>query len=142
MSGTALAESAGIVNEITDRAILAALGRQLNHAVQRQSVAVGNLANLDTPGYKARTVTFGDVLDGELQGASLARTQPGHLSGSAAPDGIAAAADGLPERRDGNNVQLDRELLDLTRASSEFSAAQTALAAKFRLVRYAINEGR
>jgi hypothetical protein len=28
------------------------------------------------------------------------------------------------------------------RAAGDFSAAQTALAAKFRLVRYAINEGK
>ena len=50
---------------------------------------------------------------------------------------------GLAERRDGNNVQLDRELLGIyTRASGDFSAAQTVLSAKFRLVRYAINDGR
>jgi flagellar basal body rod protein FlgB len=49
---------------------------------------------------------------------------------------------GLATRRDGNNVQLDRELLSMSRASADFSAAQTVLAAKFRLVRYAINEGR
>jgi flagellar basal body rod protein FlgB len=49
---------------------------------------------------------------------------------------------GLPARRDGNTVQLDRELLTMGKASGEFAAAQTALAAKFRLVRYAINEGR
>jgi flagellar basal-body rod protein FlgB len=131
------------VNEINDRAILAALGRQMTNAVQRQSVAAGNLANLDTPGYKARTVAFGDVLDGELQApAALARTQGGHLGGVAVGDGAQVEAEGLPERRDGNNVQLDRELLNMTRAAGEFSAAQTALAAKFRLVRYAINEGR
>ena len=131
------------MNEINDRAILAALGRQMTNAVQRQSVAAGNLANLDTPGYKARAVTFGDVLDGELQSPeALARTQAGHLSGVTAGDGAPVEAEGLPMRRDGNTVQLDRELLNLTRASGEFSAAQTALAAKFRLVRYAINEGR
>jgi len=39
-------------------------------------------------------------------------------------------------------VQLDRELLALGRAGGDFNAAQTILAAKFRLVRYAINEGR
>ncbi|MCC7180136.1 MAG: flagellar basal body rod protein FlgB [Acidobacteria bacterium] len=131
------------MNEITDRAILAALGRQMTNAVQRQSVAAGNLANIDTPGYKARAVTFGDVLDGELQGAAVpARTSPGHLGGVTATDGVSAEAEGLAARRDGNTVQLDRELLNMTRASGEFSAAQTALAAKFRLVRYAINEGR
>ena len=49
---------------------------------------------------------------------------------------------GLEARRDGNNVQLDRELLAMSTANGEFNAAQTILAAKFRLVRYAINEGR
>lgn len=131
------------MNEITDRAILAALGRQLSHAVQKQSVAAGNLANLDTPGFKARAVSFGDVLDSEIADpAAPVRTSASHLSGATPPDGAQVEAEGLPARRDGNTVQLDRELLNLTRASGEFSAAQTALAAKFRLVRYAINEGR
>jgi hypothetical protein len=39
-------------------------------------------------------------------------------------------------------VVLDQELLTMGRAAGDFSAAQTALAAKFRLVRYAINEGK
>ena len=43
---------------------------------------------------------------------------------------------------DGNNVQLDRELFTMTRASADFAAAEAALAAKFRLIRFAINEGR
>ena len=47
-----------------------------------------------------------------------------------------------PARRDGNTVVLDHELLTMNRAAGDFSAAQTALAAKFRLVRYAINDGR
>ena len=51
-------------------------------------------------------------------------------------------AEGLATRRDGNNVELDRELLHMSRASSDFSAAQTALSAKFRLVRYAISESK
>jgi flagellar basal body rod protein FlgB len=51
-------------------------------------------------------------------------------------------AEGLAARRDGNTVQLDRELLTMTQAAGEFARAQTALAAKFRLVRYAIGEGR
>ena len=130
------------MNEIPDGAILAALGRQMTNAVQRQSVAASNLANLDTPGYKTRAVTFADALDGELHAEAMARTDQGHLPGTPAGSGLESEATGLLARRDGNNVQLDRELLALTRASGEFTAAQTALAAKFRLVRYAINEGR
>ena len=45
-------------------------------------------------------------------------------------------------QRNGNNVQLDRELLEINKAMGDFNAAQTVLAAKFRLVRYAINDGR
>jgi len=39
-------------------------------------------------------------------------------------------------------VQVDRELLEMTRAGGDFARAQTALAAKFRLIRYAINDGK
>jgi flagellar basal-body rod protein FlgB len=113
------------VNDITDNAIMTALGRQMTKAVAREAVAAGNLANIDTPGYRAREATFNDALDDELGQTATVRE----------------VVD-LPTRRDGNNVQLDRELLSLNRASADFSAAQTALAAKFRLVRYAINEGR
>jgi flagellar basal-body rod protein FlgB len=127
------------VPEITDHALLAALGRQMNAAVARQTVAASNLANLDTPGFRTREASFDDALDTRLGG--LQRTNDKHL---ASPDsgGQVAEVSGLQSRRDGNNVQLDRELLAMTRAAGDFSKAQTALAAKFRLVRYAINEGR
>ena len=115
-------------NTIPDSAIVAALGRQLNRAVARQQVAASNIANLDTPGFRARDVKFAETLDASLQ-----------TSGPDSP--IVTEAEGRAARRDGNTVQLDRELLNLTRASGDFSAAQTVLAAKFRLVRYAITEG-
>lgn len=131
------------MSEITDGAILAALRRQLTTAVQRQSVAASNLANLDTPGYRTREASFADALNDELGPDALLRTNPRHLAGPEGAGGSATReAEGLASRRDGNNVQLDRELLALNRAAGDFSAAQTALAAKFKLVRYAINEGR
>jgi flagellar basal-body rod protein FlgB len=137
--GIGLAQGPGIVPEITDHAILAALGRQMNAAVSRQTVAASNLANLDTPGYRTREVSFDDALETRLGGVQ--RTNAQHLAAPTDPGAVAEAA-GLASRRDGNNVQLDRELLAMTRAAGDFSKAQTALAAKFRLVRYAINEGR
>ena len=128
------------MNEISDSAVVATLRRQMTVAVARQVAAAGNLANIDTPGFKAREVTFDETL--LRKAGTIAATDPGHLTTQAGGTGIAVREAVGPARRDGNTVQLDRELLTMSRAAGDFAAAQTALAAKFRLVRYAINEGR
>ena len=125
-----------------DSAIMAALGRQMTQAVAKQAVAAGNLANLDTPNYRTREATFDDVLNGEMQKVKMTITDQHQIASSAQSTPKTAEVDGLESRRDGNNVQLDRELLTMTKASGDFAAAQQALSAKFRLIRFAINEGR
>jgi flagellar basal-body rod protein FlgB len=127
---------------ISDSAIAAVLRRQMTLAAAQELASAGNLANLSTPGYHAREA-FEAALDGALPGVALATTDPRHLpldrDAGALPT---REIEGLAERRDGNTVQLDRELLSMATASADFKAAQTALAAKFRLVRYALTEGR
>ena len=125
---------------ISDSAITAALRRQMTLAAAQELVSAGTLANLSTPGYRAREA-FEAAL-GEA-GIELAATDPAHLAirERTGPTSTREVT-GLAERRDGNNVQLDRELLTMATASADFKAAQTALAAKFRLVRYALSESR
>jgi flagellar basal-body rod protein FlgB len=108
-------------------------------AVAKQVASAGNLANVDTPDYKAVEVSFQGALDDRL--AAPVATHPGHLSATSKAVSV-QEIQGVTPRRDGNTVQLDHELLTMNRAGGDFSAAQTALAAKFRLVRYAISEGR
>lgn len=84
---------------------------------QRQQVLASNIANADTPNYKARDLDFKAALQGALQAtpaagsATLATTAPGHL---AAKPGLAADA-GLLYRTpaqgsvDGNTVDMDAE---------------------------------
>jgi flagellar basal-body rod protein FlgB len=128
------------INGISDSALVAALRRQMTISFAKQVAAAGNLANVDTPDYKAVEVNFQSALDERL--APPAATHAGHLSSNASSAAQVQEIQGATPRRDGNTVQLDRELLTMGRAGGDFSAAQTALAAKFRLVRYAINEGR
>jgi len=131
------------MNTISDSAVMAALGRQLNKAVATQGVAAGNLANIDTPGYRAKELDFGDVLNGAVQQLRLSVTNSGQLPGLGGSKVQTKEAEGLESRRDGNNVQIDHELLSMTRASGDFAAAQAALSAKFRLIRFALaGEGR
>jgi flagellar basal-body rod protein FlgB len=130
------------VSEISDAAVIAALRRQMTLAAARQVVSAGNLANVDTPGYKARELDFERALENSLAGGALRTTDPRHLQAPDQSGPATSEASDLSARRDGNTVQIDRELLAMSRASGDFARAQTALAAKFRLVRYAITESR
>jgi len=128
------------MNEISDSALVAALRRQMTISVARQVASAGNLANVDTPDYKAVEVSFQSALDERL--APPVATNPRHFSHDMAASASIREIPDVTPRRDGNTVQLDQELLTMNKAGADFSAAQTALAAKFRLVRYAISEGR
>ena len=125
---------------ISDAALIAALRRQMTVATARQVATTGNLANVDTPGYKAKEVSFDQALGEKLMPVNS--TYPTHLGSARSVNYNVRETPGLEERRDGNNVQLDRELVNMNQAQGDFAAAQTALAAKFRLVRYALNESR
>jgi flagellar basal-body rod protein FlgB len=94
---------------------------------------------VDTPNYKAVEPTFADALKGQLQ---MTATRPNHINPADASKGLMHEIKDAVARRDGNTVELDRELLTMQRASGDFAAAQTALAAKFKLVRYAISESK
>ena len=125
---------------ISDSQLIAALRRQMTVASARQVATTGNLANYDTPGYKTKEVSFESMLGQKM--LPMTGTRKGHIGTSTSTSVPVLETQGLAERRDGNNVQLDRELLNMNQASGDFSAAQTALSAKFRLVRYALNESK
>lgn len=130
------------MNELTDAAVVAALRRSMTVAAAKQVVSASNLANVNTPGYRAREASFADALEQQMT-LPLARTHASHLGeATSGPLDQSRQVEGLAARRDGNTVQIDRELLAMARAGGEFARAQTALAAKFRLVRYALSETR
>jgi flagellar basal-body rod protein FlgB len=64
----------------------------LSLRARRAELLASNLANADTPSYKAKDIDFDAVLEREQQGASstsLAVTNPAHIGGKS-PDGVAA----------------------------------------------------
>ena len=127
------------MNTIDDAALVEALRQQMTKSVARQVAAAGNLANVDTPNYKAVEASFADALKGQL---AMKTTKPGHLNPNDASKPNVREIPDAVARRDGNTVEIDRELLSMSRANGDFAAAQTALAAKFKLVRYAISESK
>lgn len=78
----------------------------------RQQVVAGNIANVDTPGYKARDVApFESVLDHTA--LDLAATNPGHLRLEQAAFATTESAPGesWDTSHSGNSVTLEAELL-------------------------------
>lgn len=84
---------------------------------QRQQVLASNIANADTPNYKARDLDFKSTLEGALKGAAttagtrLETTAPGHMTGNAALAADAALLYRNPAQGnvDGNTVDVDAE---------------------------------
>lgn len=83
------------------------------YAAARQSAIAENVANADTPGYRARDLPAFSSIYREADAAPLRATRPGHLG--AAAGGVALAASvripGATLEPNGNSVSLEAEMV-------------------------------
>jgi len=106
----------------------------------RHAVLAGNVANLDTPGYRPadleRSVRVG--ADG-----TMARTDPGHLDGSAvnAEGRVVIDDGGALAGPDGNAVQLERELAKIDANRVRYGTSAELVTRRLALLRYAAGDG-
>lgn len=132
----------------TDRSTLDVLARALEAASLRQEAIAHNLANVDTPGYKAVEVSFEDQLKRALaQGDPLPMrtTRPQHAVRSASVASVSPAfvrRTGTVSRADGNNVDPEAEMAALAENQLMYSALTRLVSEKYSLLKYAISEGR
>lgn len=98
------------------------------HAGQRQAVAAQNVANADTPDYKARDVlpfaqTF-QLGDSVVGPGSQRATRSGHMHGAITgqlPDPV--KDNSSPSAPNGNNVSLENEMLKSLNAKRQHDRA-------------------
>lgn len=85
--------------------------KRLSWAAARQTVLASNIANANTPGYKARDVeSFQSMLAG-YGGLAPVQTKPMHLSGTIPISSVGLVTDQPTARSiDGNSVTLDQQL--------------------------------
>jgi flagellar basal-body rod protein FlgB len=96
---------------------------------RRHEVLVSNLANLETPGYRAREVDFGTALKEAFAG------RPAETGPAAPRTEIDAAA---PVRADGNTVDLDLQMAKLGQNGGRYVALARLLGTRLALLRLAI----
>ena len=113
----------------------------LDAGAARMQVIAENLANVETPGYRAREVLFESLL-GEAQSQvsqslPLTLTNGQHLTASAGPDGavpppriVASAAP--TEAGNAHNVDAERELVEMQKNEIQFQALSQVLGDKYR----------
>jgi flagellar basal-body rod protein FlgB len=117
---------------------------------RKAEVIAGNIANLDTPGYKARDFRF----EAELRRAAgpvatdqplaLTRTQSRHLplSGNESGDiGKTVIQENKLGGLDGNTVNLDREMAEQAINNAAYARTMQLLKSKMAILKTAIIEG-
>jgi len=144
-----------------------AFGREaLDVRAYRQELLSSNIANADTPGYKARDVDFSSALAGALKqggGATnnstlkmaqpvsasggLATTAKGHMSGTSTLSASGGSSDDygklayrVPSQPslDGNTVDLDAERVQFADNALHFEAGMTVLSSQIKSMLSAI----
>lgn len=111
---------------------------------ERLRLLASNIANAETPGFKARDLDFRAALDkAGTSAVRLAATRPGHMQGGA-EDLRPLVTYRTPEQpsADGNTVDADKEKTAFAEASVRYMASLTFLNNKIRSMRAAITGGR
>lgn len=111
----------------------------MNLRTERQSLIASNIANADTPNYKARDIDFGKALERAMAGRgagglSMTRTATGHLGGS-----VGAASSGHYLYRtehqsavDGNTVDMDIERAQFADNAIRYEASVNFVTSRFK----------
>ena len=86
--------------------------RQLQHLATRQAVIAGNIANANTPGYRAQDVTpFRDVLD--RTDLAMAATNGSHIGTGAPSERVTKTrnAEAWEVVHSGNSVSIEEQMM-------------------------------
>jgi flagellar basal-body rod protein FlgB len=129
-----------ISRSMIDSAMMEALGRFLDVDVSRYKLIASNLANIDTPGYRARDLDFRSELRRAAAHGTADDDDGVHLN-HASYQPVARQVRGLIERPDGNNVSVERESLLLAEAQMKFNLGIQLLKDEFHGISMAINSG-
>lgn len=113
--------------------VVSQLEQFLSLTNKRETVIASNMANVDTPNYRTQDINF----QGELNRALNAQNG----NAGALPQVNVHNVQGLMERPDGNNVDLDRESMLLSEVQLQYQLGTQLLKSRFHQLLSAISSG-
>lgn len=131
---------------------LSKLESALDVRLVRQNVLAGNLANVDTPNYLPREVDFGKAMAAAEQNhaqplPSASGATEGQIPLAAIgpegsdPSSFVQVAEGAKGGLDGNGVDLDKTMVELSRNGLMYGAAAKAAGKKLSILKYVASDG-
>ena len=123
---------------ITLDKVFASHSRALEVASRRLNVLATNLANADTPNYKARDIDFRAAMSRADRDVGMQATQAGHLGQDAASRIKLMYRVPHQPSADGNTVDANRETTAIAETNVRYQAALTFVNARIRGLRLAI----
>lgn len=106
------------------------LEKAMDGSMAEQSVLAQNVANVDTPNYKAKQVVFEDVFNEAL---TAEKTNPKHLSFSSDDQGYRIENDSSGAvQNNGNNVDIDEQMSNLAKNQIQYQALEQAVSNQFQ----------
>ncbi|MBI5635202.1 MAG: flagellar basal body rod protein FlgB [Nitrospirae bacterium] len=103
----------------------------------RHRMLSSNVANVDTPKYRAKDVDFRSLLESESSG--MKTTHPGHLSANSSGQPTDLRVVENLSWGDDNNVELDMEVAKMTENGLLYETAARLLSKKMLMIKSAAN---
>jgi flagellar basal-body rod protein FlgB len=115
-----------------------ALEKSMDLYLARHNVIADNIANAETPYYKARQVDFESQLQRAVASEELGMGGGGEIE-SVKPSIFQDPDSELGQ--DLNTVDMDKEMSRMTKNDIQYSAASQMISKKFALLKYALSGG-
>jgi len=114
---------------------------RLSLNTRRQELVASNIANIDTPGYVAKDVSFEEVLKKAMEPKlQLVSSHPQHIKNPEPSEVLEKEVKRVAVEMTGP-VDLEEEMAKLTRNNLEYQFLVTMLNKKFALLKLALTEG-
>lgn len=118
----------------------------LDLRIQQHSLTATNLANADTPGFRARVMDFDGALEaamGRGEAVPMQRNNPQHLSGThGSTEPPVVELEPAPWAEDGNSVQLERETARMNANAIMYRGVSRGLSRHLSILKFAASDGR